>query len=273
MQESIFAVVVTYNRLSLLKECIEALRSQTLVPDQIVVVNNDSSDGTLEWLSGQNDLLVITQENVGGAGGFKRAIDEAYQRGASWIWCMDDDGRPTENCLEHLALGLSPDVPYRAPSLVDHAGGMHFEDKFNSSSLKTIGFCGGPFNGILFHRSIVDEVGLPNERFFIWGDEYEYITRMRMIGVAMITRRDAIFIHKTTGLDYRNCPRVRVLSRNLIWMCRLVRGNPFFSVQVYRLGRCKILLRTFLKLLSVGNFSGATSCAGGVLDGFRRAPE
>lgn len=267
MAHSIFAVVVTYNRCTLLQECIATIRAQSLAPDQIIVVNNSSTDGTLDWLSEQEDLLVITQDNVGGAGGFKRAIDEAYQRGASWIWCMDDDGKPSVNCLESLADGLTPDFPYRAPSLVDDSGSLHFGDKLNASSLQKIGFCGGPFNGILFHRSIVTKVGLPNERFFIWGDEYEYITRMRMVGVVMVTCRDAVFIHKKTALDYRNCPRVRLLSRNLVWMCRLVGKNPFFSVLVYRLGRIHVLLRTFVRLLCVGNFRGALHCVAGVWDG------
>lgn len=52
-------VVVTYNRLSLLKECIDALRHQTYKNFRIVIVNNGSTDGTCEWLSLQNDLIVI----------------------------------------------------------------------------------------------------------------------------------------------------------------------------------------------------------------------
>lgn len=42
----IAAVFVTYNRLSLLKECIQALIAQTYPLDKIIVVNNSSTDGT-----------------------------------------------------------------------------------------------------------------------------------------------------------------------------------------------------------------------------------
>ena len=63
----IYAIVVTYNRLELLKKSIGALHRQQRL-DQIVVVNNGSNDGTEEWLDGQQDLHVIHQENVGGSG-------------------------------------------------------------------------------------------------------------------------------------------------------------------------------------------------------------
>ena len=46
----IFAVVVTYNRLALLKKVIDLLKRQTRQLDSIVIVNNGSTDGTKEWL-------------------------------------------------------------------------------------------------------------------------------------------------------------------------------------------------------------------------------
>ena len=63
-------VVVTYNRLSLLKEVIESLRVQSYRDYQIVVVNNGSTDETPLWLEKQKDIITITQDNLGGAGGF-----------------------------------------------------------------------------------------------------------------------------------------------------------------------------------------------------------
>ena len=59
-------LVVTYNRLELLKEVVSSLRSQTYKERDIIVVNNGSSDGSEEWLLQQSDIHVITQGNVGG---------------------------------------------------------------------------------------------------------------------------------------------------------------------------------------------------------------
>ena len=97
----IIAVVVTFNRRELLKRNIECLRRNKPV-SSILVVNNGSTDGTKEWLDEQKDLSIIHQANVGGSGGFYTGIEHAYQAGADWIWCMDDDVFPRENCLEQL---------------------------------------------------------------------------------------------------------------------------------------------------------------------------
>lgn len=87
---NIIAVVVTYNRMELLKRNIRCLQQNKPI-SSIVIVNNGSTDGTTEWLAAQEGLTVINQTNVGGAGGFYTGIQYAYQAGADWIWCMDDD--------------------------------------------------------------------------------------------------------------------------------------------------------------------------------------
>lgn len=50
MSEKVCAVIVTYNRKELLRECLKAVLGQTRPPDHILVVDNASTDGTLEML-------------------------------------------------------------------------------------------------------------------------------------------------------------------------------------------------------------------------------
>lgn len=51
------AVVVTYNRLEFLKDCVDALKHQTYKNMDIVIVNNGSTDGTSEWLSTNTNIV------------------------------------------------------------------------------------------------------------------------------------------------------------------------------------------------------------------------
>ena len=74
---NIIAVVVTYNRMELLKRNIRCLQQNKPI-SSIVIVNNGSTDGTTEWLAAQEGLTVINQTNVGGAGGFYTGIQYAY---------------------------------------------------------------------------------------------------------------------------------------------------------------------------------------------------
>ena len=97
--EKVVAVVVSYNRQGLLSECIQALREQTRRPDEILVVNNGSTDNTEQWLLSQTDIKFITQENSGSGGGFNTGIQWAFRNNFTWIWCMDDDGYPAPQAL------------------------------------------------------------------------------------------------------------------------------------------------------------------------------
>ena len=73
-------VIVTYNRLELLKECIYNCINQSYKFNKIIIVNNASSDGTEEYLrhlTYDNVVIVTSKENFGGAGGYYLGVKEA----------------------------------------------------------------------------------------------------------------------------------------------------------------------------------------------------
>ena len=76
----VLAVVVTHDRRELLKRCVGALKSQAGVSPDVLVIDNASSDGTVEMLQACG-VDFLTQENVGSAGGWHRGIEAALERG------------------------------------------------------------------------------------------------------------------------------------------------------------------------------------------------
>jgi len=204
------AIVVTYNRLPLLKECIAALLAQTRRPDEIVVINNSSTDGTEEWLHTQ-PVVVVTQPNGGGAAGFHRGIREAYGRGADWIWLMDDDTIATPTALEHL-LGAATKLPgagFCASKVVWTDGNPHV---MNMPDLRVYAH-GLPFNrydagggllvrsstfvSLLLSRGAVERFGLPLKEYFIWTDDHEYTDRISLGGMPGMYVPQSVVQHKT----------------------------------------------------------------------------
>lgn len=209
----IAAVIVTYNRLELLKECINAVRNQTRTLDEIIVINNSSTDGTLEWLNKQDDLTVITQENLGGAGGFYTGIKTAYEKGYDWIWCMDDDGLPTPNCLSILMNNID-DADVIGPivyekekdELAFNVYYLYNKNKYHvinniqlldgiKSSTSCLNGWASFFNGILLPNYLINKIGLPKREMFMWGDEVEYYKRILFSKFKVKLCLNAIYYH------------------------------------------------------------------------------
>jgi glycosyltransferase involved in cell wall biosynthesis len=97
------AIITTYNRARYLGEALDSVLGQTVPPDQVIVVNDGSTDQTAEILRGYGDRIeVIDQDN----GGKPRALNRAMPlvRGA-YLWIFDDDDIALPQNLErHLAV-------------------------------------------------------------------------------------------------------------------------------------------------------------------------
>ena len=220
----IAVIVVTYNRLDLLKKCIDALRNQTLKDFDIIVVNNGSTDGTGEWLSNQTDIDVVTQKNIGGSGGFHNGLKYAFKAGYDYYWIMDDDGIPEKNCLEKLYEVSQKGFHYVAPNLLTFENIPHFEN-INSSCEPIVNHVGGPFNAILLSKTLISQIGLPNIHYFIWGDEYEFTNRVKEKFFFTVLVKDAIHHHKLTEDNPKAVEkRIYYKLRNIIWSARLSKG-------------------------------------------------
>jgi rhamnopyranosyl-N-acetylglucosaminyl-diphospho-decaprenol beta-1,3/1,4-galactofuranosyltransferase len=209
--EKAIVVVVSYNRRVLLEECINALRKQTRPLDAILVVNNGSTDNTEAWLKDQKDVFFITQNNIGSGGGFHTGIAWAVKNGYSWIWCMDDDGYPTETAFENLMDAPLDRLHLRNSAVVNKddkksfvwkTGNYASIDEADSNLIHGIGH---PFNGTLLNRWIIERVGLPKKELFLWGDESEYYHRIvSKNNIPVTTVSSSIHYHPASAYSHKN---------------------------------------------------------------------
>jgi rhamnopyranosyl-N-acetylglucosaminyl-diphospho-decaprenol beta-1,3/1,4-galactofuranosyltransferase len=242
---SVVAVVVTYNRLSLLQEAIEALKIQTIPVRKIVIVNNGSTDGTKEWLAIQQSLTVINQENTGGSGGFYTGIKHSAKLGHSWIWVMDDDticaATALEKLLEKQPLFSDKKVGFICSKVVWRDGLPHnmnlpdvkllFNKKVPFTTYdhhKVLLAEGCSFVSVLLSTDVVKEVGLPYKDFYIWGDDQEYTRRITQAGYLGIYCSDSVVLHKTA-----NNHRAYIYTDNPknLWKHAYGFRNEFFMVR------------------------------------------
>ncbi len=210
------AVVVTYNRKEILRQCLTALRAQTHPPSRTLVVDNASTDGTLDLV--RNEFpeveLLALPENVGGAGGFHEGLKAAHGGGEEWAWLMDDDTIPTPDALANLlavpdALDGLPERPLLLSSRVLWRDGRlhpmnepsfkreppdHFIDSAEHGLLP---LRMATFVSLLVHRDAVDRFGLPLKHYFIWSDDIEYTARVLRAGPLGYFVPDSVVEHRT----------------------------------------------------------------------------
>uniref|UniRef100_UPI003F6960D0 glycosyltransferase family 2 protein n=1 Tax=Marivivens donghaensis TaxID=1699413 RepID=UPI003F6960D0 len=185
-------VIVTHNRAEKLAEVLQALRSQTRVPDVIYLIDNAFIDHTVEVAVGVEYLRL--PENIGGAGGFNMGMKRAYVDGADLVWVSDDDAYPEPTAIAQLEQALDrfeTDTGRRAPfacSWVKWTDGGHCEmntpapvwdwPRFYASDASFFLVSACSFVSCLIPRWTIEAHGFPIADYFIWYDDAEYTQRL-----------------------------------------------------------------------------------------------
>lgn len=203
-------VILTFNKLDYTKLCIDSIKKYTKPGSyEIIVVDNNSTDGTKEWLAEQTDILTIyNDENLGFPKGCNQGIEMATGED---ILLLNNDVIVTENWLDNLknCLYSSDEIGAVGPVTnncsyyqsidvnYDSIEGMHsFAREFNvidsskwEQRLKLIGFC------MLIKSEVVQKIGVLDEIFTpgnFEDDDYSY--RMMKAGYKLMLCKDT-FVH------------------------------------------------------------------------------
>jgi GT2 family glycosyltransferase len=221
-QETVAAVLVTFNRRELLQRSLDALAGMDRRPDAVYVVDNASSDGTEELLAerpavpGMPLRVLRSAENLGGAGGFSLGMRTAYADGWTRLWLLDDDVVPDRRCLAVLMAHAGPALMVvredRSGRVVEKSA-THFDlDRPwvmapKTDSVETsypsrrqmpveIPVAVVAFEGFLVHRDVVTAVGFPDPAYFVFYDDVDYALRVRAAGFPILALRDAVVVRQ-----------------------------------------------------------------------------
>ncbi|RVT93570.1 glycosyltransferase family 2 protein [Sphingomonas crocodyli] len=244
---NVCAVVLTYNRKDLLAECLDAIQQQSVACGSIIVLDNGSSDGTVDMLRSSGDRIEIhaLPSNIGAAGGFNAAMRAGYESGADFIWVMDDDVIAAPDALEKLldARAMLAGKAIHPPFLISTArapGGEITNTPALDTRLNPLDYESWPdllahglmpvrratFVSILLPRETLREHGLPIPQFYIWGEDTEFTTRItRDRPGYMVGDSRVVHVRQMSGsLDIRTETNPRRIGyhfyaiRNNMWM-------------------------------------------------------
>lgn len=192
---SVAAVVVTYNRVDKLLQCINCLINQErAVPIVPLIIDNASTDGTreqlLSYIEDEKILYFNTGSNLGGAGGFSYGMDLAARIGFKWQWIMDDDCFPSDTALKELIgfdASLNGDYGFLCSKVLWKDGSICVMNVPRRTMYRNLEYCDNEsperivmasFVSLFLRTERVVEFGLPIKDFFIWTDDWEFTRRI-----------------------------------------------------------------------------------------------
>ncbi|WP_433676656.1 glycosyltransferase [Microbacterium gorillae] len=288
-------VVVTYNRSALLTRLLTSIEAMDPKPGHLVIVDNASVDDTTAVVDSFRERIgteIVYQrlaENTGGSGGFSEGVRLAYELGSTWLWIMDDDVEVIADGLARmghwgqrfqsvqgrrydfdgsefywqyrLSIPLGIPIPF-APAGFDDSGYR----EMNS----------GCFEGMFIHRDIVQRIGLPDPRFFIYWDDSVYgwlaslQTRSAIVN-EFVLRRTREIKQWDMGIRHLNASSDAYryyIMRNRAHMAHYFKQHDAYRPIRFRIGTALTFAKELIRLLLVERkVRGTSNLFRGLRDG------
>jgi len=244
MASSVSVIVVNYNGRELIGACLEGLSVQDERPDEIVVVDNGSSDGSVDFVRERfpEVRVVALATNRGFAGGNNAGVSATH--GARLAF-LNNDAVPDPHWLRRLSAALDAHpwaamatsrIVYEAdPGVVDSAGdglsrwGGAFK-RFHGQPValaqatqEVFGACGAAF---MIERDVFAEVDGFDEDFFLSHEDVDLSYRVQLSGRGCVYVADAVVTHAVSAtLGRISATAVFHGQRNLEWL--YIKNTPW----------------------------------------------
>lgn len=216
----VFVITLNWNRKYDTEECVDSLLQMTYPNFEVVVVDNGSEDGSVEYLKekfGDKIHIVANEKNLGYSEGFNSGINYGMERGAHYFLIVNNDTKIDKEALTELVRVAETDPKigfvsgkvyfYDRPEVIQTVGkrshpitlvGPHVGagevDKGQYDEIKEYEFIDDVF--LLVRREVVEKIGGYDKIFFLYWEETDWCARLRKAGYKILYTPHAKIWHK-----------------------------------------------------------------------------
>lgn len=262
----IITVILNTNRCEDTLACLASLHQSAYPNHKTIVLDNASTDGSVEAIRAQfpDAQIIQLSENLGYAGNNNTGIEAAINQGADWVLVLNEDTILAPDCLDSLieaaeadpqAGVLGPTVyHFDEPDVIQSAGGrltrawrachlgQNERDQGQYDRPRQVEWISGC--AILVKRQVIEQVGALDSRFFYYWEETDWCTRARKRNWKVLHVPKAHLWHKGVQRNYHPSPNVTYYNtRNRLLF--LAKNRAPANAWVYALGRISLTLASW----------------------------
>ena len=244
-------VTVTYNGVEDWDEFLAGVRAQDDPDWELVVVDNDSRDGTVERLRAVEDdprvHVVLNGSNRGVAAANNQGIRRALAGGASEVVLINNDTALPADLLSTLraarertgADAVSPLIAFHEDTTHIWYGGGRWKRRRGVANVHNhwkgpLGVVGSaafetdyaPTTCLMISRALLERVGLMDERYFVYWDDADFLWRARAAGARVVVEPATVLLHKASSSTggMQSDFSIRYMHRNQVLFARKFHG-------------------------------------------------
>jgi|YNPNPStandDraft_1061719.scaffolds.fasta_scaffold03351_8 GT2 family glycosyltransferase len=288
----VYVVILSWNQREDTLTCLESVTRLDYPNLRLLLVDNGSSDGTVEAAARQfPDIEIIANEsNLGFAAGCNVGLRHALKQGADYVFLLNNDTLVDPAALTHMMALAGPDVGMVAPKIYyagDSTRIWSVGGRCHPLTLEKTGDRRGCIDtgqwdevqerdylvgcALLLSRRLLMEVGLFDERFFMYYEDSDLSLRARSAGFRLLLSPEARVWHKvalSSGGSNSPSERYWMARSSVLFFHKHVRGLRWLIVFPYRVGSA---IKTIFRLIWHGQDRSAWFYLCGLYDGLTEA--
>jgi hypothetical protein len=288
-EPKVVAVVLNFNGERFLPDCLDSLHTQTYHGLHVVVVDNASTDGSVELIKKNYDwcTLIVNDSNLLFAGGNNVGIRYAMEKLASdYVLLLNNDIKCEETMVERLVAAAEDDdlagmtgpkiYYWEQPDLIWSAGGVVNMWTGNTAHIGLREVDSGQYDtpsyvdyltacALMVRRPVIEEIGLLDEGFPMYSEDADWCRRAVEHGYKCLYVPSAKLWHRISASSGGNLSRFK-LKRKLLGNLRLFRkhARPWHWPTILLASSVRTVWQAF-RFLMIGKFTKASLFAGRLL--------